>query len=77
MKKHLILINNMNTENVSLSLDCESCIYQNVTFTVIRCCLTVDIFPLHSPGYQLSMLTKDPANLDISSQTFLIPYRKY
>lgn len=39
--------------------------------------LTVDIFPLHSPGYQLSMLTKDPANLDISSQAFLIPYRKY
>lgn len=39
MKKHLILINNMNMENVSLSLDCESCIYQNVTLTVIRCYL--------------------------------------
>lgn len=77
MKKHLILIHNKNMENVSLSLRCESCIYQNVTRTVIRCCLAVDIFLLHSPGCQLPMLTKHPANLDISSQTFLIPYKKY
>lgn len=76
MKKHLVAINNNNMESMSLNLDCESCSHQNVTLTAVKCCFKMDVVPLRSLDCQLLMLTRAPANLDISSKALTILYKR-